>query len=48
MTCLHIGSAIGALGNPPPIRHRGYAVTSTAAAAIAAGRTVHRRTAAGR
>jgi hypothetical protein len=36
MTCLLIGSAIGALCNPPLIRHRGYAMMSTAAVAIAA------------
>jgi hypothetical protein len=36
VTCLLIGSAIGALGNPPLIQHRGYAVMSTAAVAIAA------------
>jgi hypothetical protein len=36
VTCLLIGSAIGALCNPPLIRHRGYAVMSTAAVAIAA------------
>jgi hypothetical protein len=36
LTCLLIGSAIGALCNPPLIRHRGYAVMSTAAVAIAA------------
>ena len=34
--CLLIGSAIGALCNPPLIRHRGYAMMSTAAVAIAA------------
>ena len=36
VTCLLIGSAIGALCNPPLIRHRGYAMMSTAAVAIAA------------
>jgi hypothetical protein len=36
VTCLLIGSAIGALCNPPLIRHRGYAMLSTAAVAIAA------------
>ncbi len=36
LTCLLIGSAIGALCNPPLIRHRGYAMMSTAAVAIAA------------
>jgi hypothetical protein len=36
VTCLLIGSSIGALCNPPLIRHRGYAVMSTAAVAIAA------------
>jgi hypothetical protein len=36
VTCLLIGSAIGALCNPPLIQHRGYAMMSTAAVAIAA------------
>lgn len=36
VTCLLAGSAIGALCNPPLIRHRAYAVISTAAVAIAA------------
>ena len=36
VTCLLIGSAIGALCNPPLIRHRGYAMMSTAAVAIVA------------
>jgi hypothetical protein len=36
VTCLLIGSAIGALCNPPLVRHRGYAIMSTAAVAIAA------------
>jgi hypothetical protein len=36
VTCLVIGSAIGALCNPPLIRHRGYAMMCTAAVAIAA------------
>jgi hypothetical protein len=36
VTCLLIGSAIGALCNPPLIQHRGYAVMATAAVAIAA------------
>ncbi|HXP55972.1 MAG TPA: hypothetical protein VN847_13505 [Streptosporangiaceae bacterium] len=36
VTCLLVGSAIGALCNPPLIRHRAYAVISTAAVAIAA------------
>jgi hypothetical protein len=36
VTCLLIGSAIGALCNPPLIRHRGYATMSTAAVAIVA------------
>jgi energy-coupling factor transporter ATP-binding protein EcfA2 len=36
VTCLLIGSAIGALCNPPLIRHRGYAMMATAAVAIAA------------
>jgi hypothetical protein len=36
VTCLLIGSAIGALCNPPLIQHRGYAVMATAAVAITA------------
>jgi hypothetical protein len=36
VTCLLIGSAIGALCNPPLIRHRGYAMLSTVAVAITA------------
>jgi len=33
LACLLIGSAIGALGNPPLIRHRGYAPTGPCIAA---------------
>jgi hypothetical protein len=36
VTCLLIGSAVGALCNPPLVRHRGYAIMATAAVAIAA------------
>ena len=36
LTCLLIGSAIGALCNPPLLRHRGYAMMATAAVAITA------------
>jgi hypothetical protein len=36
VTCLLVGSAIGALCNPPLIQHRGYAMMLTAAVAIAA------------
>jgi hypothetical protein len=36
-----IGSAIGALCNPPLIQHRGYAVMSTAAVAVAAVAAPH-------
>ena len=36
VTCLLIGSAVGTLCNPPLIRHRGYAMMTTAAVAITA------------